>query len=471
MEEIDKQFSIYRRINVLVIKNNKTINISDDCLEINTLDFTPNINHEKDNYGQKIKDCLGIIGIITLEGDTYLITITEAKLICTISKKEIFKVLDTSFIKFTEKVEEENPEDKEKDKKDNIQNNSNDAIDNQDEEIIKQLKKLFKNGFYFSNKYDLANSLTSHNQIMLFFQKGKLLSDYDYIAEGNKNFLANWKLTDKVMTLQEKNNIKYFFSNCIYGNIEHFNYEKHKIQIILISRRYLWNFGMFNYRKGLSKYGGNSNQIETELILIYDNNEIYSHIHLSSYLPIYFKEKKNNKEINDANKAFIKYFKTLIDEYNVLFLFALKKNNEEKYINKFKNMLTKNKNSLDDKWKYYYIDTSEKTIKDILNKMKQKKDIIDFVGFNILKNIIFDKDIAQIGIFSILSTDDKLLNKNQFYLVYDVIYHMLLKLNERNKVPIFLNENINNDNNDIFDDSYEEDNQNSINDLKYLLII
>ena len=470
MEEIDKQFSIYRRINVLVIKNNKTINISDDCLEINTLDFTPNINHEKDNYGQKIKDCLGIIGIITLEGDTYLITITEAKLICTISKKEIFKVLDTSFIKFTEKVEEENPDDKEKDKKDNIQNNSHDAIDNQDEEIIKQLKKLFKNGFYFSNKYDLANSLTSHNQIMLFFQKGKLLSDYDYIAEGNKNFLANWKLTDKVMTLQEKNNIKYFFSNCIYGNIEHFNYEKHKIQIILISRRYLWNFGMFNYRKGLSKYGGNSNQIETELILIYDNNEIYSHIHLSSYLPIYFKEKKNNKEINDANKAFIKYFKTLIDEYNVLFLFALKKNNEEKYINKFKNMLTKNKNSLDDKWKYYCIDTSEKTIKDILNKMKQKKDIIDFVGFNILKNIIFDKDIAQIGIFSILSTDDKLLNKNQFYLVYDVIYHMLLKLNERNKVPIFLNENINNDNNDIFDDSYEEDNQNSINDDSKIFI-
>ena len=153
MEEIDKQFSIYRRINVLVIKNNKTINISDDCLEINTLDFTPNINHEKDNYGQKIKDCLGIIGIITLEGDTYLITITEAKLICTISKKEIFKVLDTSFIKFTEKVEEENPDDKEKDKKDNIQNNSNDAIDNQDEEIIKQLKKKKKNGFYFSNKY------------------------------------------------------------------------------------------------------------------------------------------------------------------------------------------------------------------------------------------------------------------------------------------------------------------------------
>ena len=39
MEEIDKQFSIYRRINVLVIKNNKSINISDDFREINTLDL------------------------------------------------------------------------------------------------------------------------------------------------------------------------------------------------------------------------------------------------------------------------------------------------------------------------------------------------------------------------------------------------------------------------------------------------
>jgi hypothetical protein len=38
----------------------------------------------------------------------------------------------------------------------------------------------------------------------------------------------------------------------------------------------------------LSKYGGNSNQIETEIILIYDNKDIYSNIHLSSYLPIYF---------------------------------------------------------------------------------------------------------------------------------------------------------------------------------------
>ena len=294
---------------------------------------------------------------------------------------------------------------------------------------------------------------------MLYFQKGKLISDYDYIAEGNKNFLANWKLTDRVMSLNEKNNIKFFFSNCIYGNIEYFDYEKQKIQIILISRRYLWNFGLFNYRRGLSKYGGNSNQIETELILIYDNSEIFSNIHLSSYLPIYFKEKKN-KEINDANKAFIKYFKTLIDEYNVLFLFALKKDEQEKYINKFRNMLTKNKNSLDDRWKYFCINTKEKTFKMFLNEMKKKKDLVEFIGFNHLKNILFDKDMAQIGIFSLLSIDDKLLNQNQFYLVYDTIYHILSHLNKTNKIALFLEENIGS-NADLFEENIDE-NENKI---------
>ena len=449
MESLDKYYSIFRRTNVLIIKNNRTINLIDSHLEINTLDFTSNLNYEKDNFGNKIQDCLGIIGIITLEDDSYLIVITDAKLVCVISKKEIYKVVDTCFIKFSDDLDLEGLNPDEEEQKEN-QNNKN------DEELIKELKEVFKNGFYFSNKYDLANSLSSHNQIMLYFQNGKLLSDYDYIADGNKNFLGNWKLTDKVMSLQEKNNIKYFFSNCIYGNIEQFNYEEQKIQIILISRRYLWNYGMFNYRRGLSKYGGNSNQIETELILIYNNEEIYSNLHLSSYLPIYFKEKKN-REINDANKAFIKYFKTLIDEYNVLFLFALKKDEEEKYINKFKNMLTKNKNSLDDKWKFFAVNTKEKSIKNILDDMKKKKNLIEFVGFNYLKNIKFDKDIRQIGIFSLLSMDDKVLNQNQFFLVYDIIYHILLYLNKTRNIPLFLDENINNN---LF-----EENENNINEI------
>jgi hypothetical protein len=450
MEDNDAHFSIYRKINLLIIKNNKTRNMSEDYLQINTLDFTPKIRATND-LGQKIKDCLGIIGIITLEDDSYLITITDSKLICTLERKEIYKVLDTYFIKFSD------DSDLEEDNSDNNSTNLNNSqIKNNDTEIIEELKEIFKNGYYYSNNYDLANAFTSHNQIMLYFQKGKLLSDYDYLVDGNKNFLSNMKLIDKVIELKD---IKYYFSNCIYGNIECFKCENQKIEIIIISRRYLWNYGIYNYRKGLSKYGGNSNQIETELILVYNENEVFSNIHLTSYLPIYFKEKKNKTLIEDANKAFIKYIKTLIEEYNLIFFFALKTENDEKYVKRMKSMLLKNKSSLGSRWKFYCLNSNENSIKKLFREMKSKTDLIEFAGYNIIVKKKFDKDITQLGIFSLVSIDNKLINQNEFFLIYDTIYHFLLKLNERNKIPIFLDENIDTD---LFEDN--EDEQNKIND-------
>ena len=447
MEIKENNFSIYRRNDLIIIRNNKSVNVNDFCLEINTLDFTPTLNGEKVIEGKKLIECYGIIGIITLENNSYLIVVTDAKLICTITKKEIYKVLETSFIKFTEDlIEKSQIENNEgKNEESNDKENDNYYFDNHnDDEIIIRLKEIFKNGFYFSNKYDLANSLTSQNQIKCYFTDSKILiSNYDYIADGNKNFLSNWKLTNKLLTLEERNKIKYYFSNCIYGNIEQFEYEKENMQVILISRRYLWNYGIYNYRRGLSKYGGNSNQIETELLLIHNKKDIYSNVHLSSYIPIYFKAKKN-EQITEANKAFIKYFKNLIDEYNVLFLFVLRNRDEEdKYINKFKNMLLKNIKSMSNQWKYYYINTQNKSIKDKFES-QEKKNMIDYIGFNVLRdNIHFDNNKNQIGIFSILSMEDKSLNKNQFILIYETIYHILQYMNKHNQTPVFLNKDIN----------------------------
>ena len=435
MEEKESNFSIYAKDSFLLIKNNKSMNITGFCLQLNITDLSVNIIEEKENIGKKIQDCMGIIGIIVLEEETYLIVITKALLVCTISKKDIYKVLDTHFVKLNEEVEEN--EEKSED--------SNEAYyNNNDSEIITQLKEMFKNGFYFSNGYDLANSLTSQNQIKNFFTKEKkLISDYDYIVEGNKNFLANFKLTSQIIPLSEKQSIKYFFSNCIYGNIEAFIYEKEKIQIILISRRYLWNYGIFNYRRGLSKYGGNSNQIETEIILIYDNKDIYSNIHLSSYLPIYFKNKKY-LEMNVANKAFIKYFKTLTDEYNFLFLFALKNDDkDDKYISKFKTMLGQNMKSIGNRWKYYYINSKEeKTIKNTIEKYP--KNIIEYIGYNLLKdNILVDTNKGQSGIISFLSMDNKSLNQNQLILIYSVLYNMLSDLSSQGKISQFFEKDVN----------------------------
>ena len=239
MENKENNFTIYRRNNLIIIKNNKSVNVNDFCLEINTLDFTPTLNDEKTIEGKKLMECYGIIGIITLQDDSYLIVVTEAKLICTITKKEVYKVLENSFINFSEDLVDNTQHKKNEGKNENSSNNDNDNDNyyfdnNHDDEIIKRLKELFKNGFYFSNKYDLANSLTSQNQIKCYFTDSKILiSNYDYIADGNKNFLSNWKLTNKLLNLEERNKIKYYFSSCIYGNIEQFEYKKENIEIIL----------------------------------------------------------------------------------------------------------------------------------------------------------------------------------------------------------------------------------------------
>ena len=437
MDENLPSFSIYGKESFLLIKNNKSANVKDFYLQININDLTMSLIESKDKLGKKLSDCEGVIGIIILEQETYLIVITKASLVCTISKKEIYKVLDTNFIKLTENFEDVEIKSEEKEEK-------KENKENKDLDLINQLKEKFKNGFYYSNGYDLANSLTSQNQIQSYFTKEKkLISDYDYIDEGNKNFLANFKLTSQLVPLKKKQNIKYFFSNCIYGNIESFVYEKEKLEIILISRRYLWNYGIFNFRRGLSKYGGNSNQIETEIILIHDNNEVYSNIYLSSYLPIYFKNKKYS-EMNVVNKAFIKYFKTLSDEYNFLFLFAIKnEDKDDKYINKFKTLLRQNMKSIGNRWKYYFINSrEEKTIKDIV--AKYPKNIIESIGFNLLKdNIVFDENKIQSGIISFLSMDDKSLNKNQLNLIYIVLYNMIADLTSQGKMTNFLEKDIN----------------------------
>jgi hypothetical protein len=474
MEESEKEFSIYKKTNELVIKRNNNVKLGETCLIIKrNKESIPPLNpltqrltkEELDEY-EKIVDAIGIIGIIQLSQDLHLIAITKAELICRISKKEkIYKVLETKFISFSDEIIFENL-----DLKDDKSDLSDDEFSqNYDSELIKLLKKSFINGFYFSNNYDLANSITSHNQIINYYrEQNMLITNYDYIVDGNKNFLSNWKLTESVISNLNDTEFNYyihfFFSNCIFGNIEHFSYKKYNMEIILISRRYLWNYGMFNYRKGLSKYGGNSNQIETELILIHniedDNNRnVYSFIYLSSYLPIFFKEKKNTTELsNNTNRAFIKYMESLINEYNVILFFVIKNENEDKYILRFKNMLEINK-GIPPKWKYFYIDTKIKKVKDVLNEKKDKqKDLINFVGFNNIKSININKEISQIGIFSFLGMDDKTLNQNQFYLVYDTIYHFLIELNKKDKnIPIFLKESIDDD--DLFED---KENQNQI---------
>ena len=109
MDENLPSFSIYGKESFLLIQNNKSANVKDFFLQININDLTMSVIESKEKLGKKLADCGGVIGIVILEQETYLIVITKASLVCTIAKKEIYKVLDVNFIKLSENFVEGKP--------------------------------------------------------------------------------------------------------------------------------------------------------------------------------------------------------------------------------------------------------------------------------------------------------------------------------------------------------------------------
>ena len=425
----EKNFTLYKKEDYLTIESKRF----NEYLSINLPTFDLTHYSENGKYGEKLMDCYGIIGAITLLENSYLIVITDVKLITSFCKREIYKVLSTEFIPFFENDEKEAKKELFFDKLALQPVLSKDIIKTEDEEIIDNLKIIFKNGFYFSNKFDLANSLASQKQIINAKKSSKGESDYDYIMDGNHNFLANWKLGKKLAITDKKNTTRVFISNCIYGNIEQFAYDntEDSIQIILISRRNIINYSLFTFKKGLTKEGQNSNQVETELILIQNNTEIYSTVYLSGYLPLLYKKNHDEK----MNEYFDKYFKGLVIEYNLLIMFLLEEENYVSYGNKFRELIHNNKQSYQKLWKFFSVNNSDKNIQKILaNCINNGTDLIEIIGYTHLDNHLQSiKDEVQIGTFFFLGIDDNVTTKNEIYLAYKIIYSMYKKLEKKDE--------------------------------------
>jgi len=425
----EKNISIYKKEDYLTIESTRF----NEFLTINLSSF--NLSHYTENgqYGEKMMDCYGIIGAITLIDNTYLIVITDAKLITSFCKRDIYKVCDTHFIPFHEVSEN----DKNKEILFDFIATKSGEVKSEDEIIIENLKSIFNNGFYFSNKYDLANSISSQRQIITEKKSSPdSNSDYDYIIDGNHNYLANWKLSKKLIYTNKQNTSRVFISNCIYGNIEQFTYEngEESIQIILISKRKINNFGIYYYKKGLNKEGNDSNQIETELILIQNGTEIYSTVYLSGYLPLLYKKDLDEK----MNEYFDKYFKGLVNEYNLLILLLLEEENYQYYVDKFKELLHKNKQSYEKMLKYFSVNSSDKHLyKILIDSINNGIDLIELMGCNHVDNHLQNlKDQNQFGTFFLMGIDDNVVTKNEIYLAYKIIYNLYKKLN--NQDPNFL---------------------------------
>ena len=433
--------SIYRKGNTYTIASNRYR----EYLEIEIPSFDLNYNHDNKSYGQKIMDCYGVIGIIDLINASYLVCIKDVELSFILLKREIYKIKSVEFIPLT--LDDKSSED--------IRYIFDKGPTKEEEEInkyvVKELKKTFSNGFYFSNKYDLANSLASHNQIEISKKNESLnvVIDYDQILDGNRNFLANWKFINKLVIPNTKNNTRVFVSNCIYGNIESFTYDikeenkaTEKLQIVVISRRNLLNYNLANYKRGLSKNGLNSNLIETEVIMIYNNTEIYSHVYVSSFMPIFYKNKPSYTE-SVTNKAFLKYFQKLIKEYNLLLAIGLEdEENNKKYYDALKHFLIKNNSDIENNIRYFCIDSPEKTINNILKELKQKgSNIFEILSFSHDNNLLnYKDDFAQVGAIYLLGIDENKIFNNEYYLIKKVISYIYKKISNSN-IKLSKNEN------------------------------
>ena len=432
--ENHKNHSIYRKDNIVTIMSNRF----HECLEISLPTFKLNYTNIKKDYGEKIMDCYGVIGIIDLINASFLIVITEEELSFLLFKREIFKIKNVEFILLS--AENKNGEII----SDYYNMGPNKEESEENKNICDELKKFFSNGFYFSNKYDLANSFSSHNQIILSksSESNNAVIDYDQIAEGNRNFLANWKLINKLILPDEKNNLRVFASCCIYGNIETFSFDKQgdgeeteKIQIIIISRRNLMNYGLFNFKKGLNKKGFNSNLVETEVIMIYNNNEIYSHVYISSYLPIFFRNKSSYTQ-NNIIKAFHIYFQELINEYNFLAMMGISEGEtDKKYFHILKNFILVNKFQKEKKLKYFYINALRKSVKNILKEsIESGSNILEILGFSHNNNSLkYKDDFSQIGTFYLIGLNEEMIHNNEFYLTYKILSFIYKNISKSSK--------------------------------------
>ena len=432
--EANKNHSIYRKENIVTIMSNRF----HECLEISLPTFKLNYTTEKKDFGEKIMDCHGVIGVLDLINASFLVVITEVELSFLLFKREIYKIKNVEFMLLA--IDSQNGEII----NDYYNQGPNKEESEENKNICEELKKFFSDGFYFSNKYDLANSFSSHNQIVISknSESNNVVIDYDQIAEGNRNFLANFKLINRLIMPDEKNNLRVFASNCIYGNIETFSFDKkgegeeiEKIQIIVISRRNLMNFGFSNFKKGLTKKGLNSNLVETEVIMIYNNSEIYSHVYISSYLPIFFRNNSTYTQ-NNIIKGFHNYFQSLIDEYNLLVMMGISEGeNHKKYFQILTNFILTDTFQKEQKLKYFYINSQGKSVKNILKEsMDNGSNILEILGFSHNNNSLkYKNDFSQIGSIYLFGLNEELIHNNQFYLTYKILSHIYKNISKSSK--------------------------------------
>ena len=408
MTNTEHDFKIYIKESQIDIENVKM----KQFLSINFLEpENPEISIKLNlNYGSKIIPCYGILGILSFNKIHYLVYISDRKIICQIKDCNICEIISIEFL---------------------LLSNEEFLVTEDIKDLLSNIKEIYQKGFYYSNTYDLSNSLTCQFQIINERVKKEKKITYNFLKEGNKNFLANNKLIDKFIDIENTEN---FICSCIYGFISNKNLEiqmfkEEKIENIIISRRYLFNFGIDAFKRGLGKYGNLSNQIETEYIIIHDNIKIYSYIILLGNIPVYYNlssGKKNNK----VNKSFKNFIKNIVDEYNLICFITVHDEKEKNFdlVENFKTLIIGNKEQYEQNIKFFMWDYMKnpnlalnERIEKIIKLFNFFEDINTTYNIQQFQKILKNNFNCQYGIFHINGINFDKINDIAMFITFNVI--------------------------------------------------
>jgi hypothetical protein len=263
---------------------------------------------------ESVYKAAGILGIIQIGILDYLLYIKDSRKVGNIGNTEIFEITEVDFV---------------------LISFDHDGISKEVSCIIDGLRHMFKQGYYYSSNYDLTNSLQAQKSI-----KVANTGAYDIIRDANPAYLWNYEMLNRFVEYQG------FITNCICGyvNIHTEQIDSRSFSYILISRRSHMNAGTYNNKRGIDETGNVANFVETEQIVILDNN-VFSFVQLRGTSPLYYSNKKEIQRPEYLPMAFNKHVQELAKSYKLVFFINLMnclKENEQILTEKFESLIKEN---------------------------------------------------------------------------------------------------------------------------------
>lgn len=346
---------------------------------------------------QRVIKTFGIIGILKVGVDEFLSFITSAEKVGNIGSTEIFEVKEVDFILIS-----------------SDQKGSKENIPNEIVSIIKNIKNMLTQGFYFSQNYDLTNSLQVQKLIKINNH-----NKYNFIKDANPEYLWNYELYSKFF---EYNIDCDFMINLIYGYVGstfQILEDKTRIDYILISRRSTKNTGAQNFKRGINQSGDVANLIETEQIVIVQQN-VFSYVQVRSDPPVFY-----SSQSHPTPNIFARHMNKLLEKQNYKLIFMINLMNS---LNENEQILTEKLEQLIQKFniknlKYSYFDyDKENTGK--RSSVSYQSDLIDMIGFlsnktcNININEVSYPEFKEDFVLKLLNKLESIFSIFKFFGIY-----------------------------------------------------